>query len=111
MHQGIRIGMADQSAPVRDPHAAERDVIAFAEGVDIEPGAGAQVGEHHLGLGAREIVWRGQLDVGDLAFEHRNLDPHPFDEYRIVAEAVMPLGCSTPVGVSQAVAVGLYAKL
>ena len=41
----VGVGMSGQAAVMRDPHAAERDVIAGAEGVHVEADAGADVGQ------------------------------------------------------------------
>ena len=58
---------------MRDADAAEHDVVAVAEGVNVEAGADAQVGEARepLRLGAGEIVVGGQLGVARFAGEGR----------------------------------------
>ena len=45
MQDDVGIGMAGQSAPMRDAHAAEHDVIAVAELVDVEAEAGAHIAQ------------------------------------------------------------------
>src|SRR5262245_66368706 len=41
MQHDVGIGMPRETAPVRDAHAAEHDVLAGAGGVDVEADAGA----------------------------------------------------------------------
>ena len=56
----IGVGMADQRAVVRHAHAAQPDMIAGPEGMDVEALAGADVAEprREKPLGARQIVVR-----------------------------------------------------
>ena len=44
VQQDVGVGMADEPPVVRNVHAAEPDMVAVAEGVHIEPLAGAQSG-------------------------------------------------------------------
>ena len=57
----IGIRMAGQSAIMRDPHAAQRHVIAVAEGVHVEAHAGADVGQlleqHRFGPAGNRRAW------------------------------------------------------
>ena len=76
-------------------------MVAFAEGMDIEAGASAQVGQHGLALRAREILGRGQFDVAGLALEHTDLEPRPFGQRGIVGETLAPLGRRAPVDIEQ----------
>ena len=56
----IGIGMAGEGLRVRDADAAEHDVIAWAESMHVDAGAGAHIAEHGglRRLGAREIFRR-----------------------------------------------------
>jgi hypothetical protein len=60
----IGVGMADEAMRVLDLNAAQPDMIAPAEAVDVEALSGAYgacVGEQ--GFGHRKILWRGEFEV------------------------------------------------
>src|SRR4051812_25938511 len=65
MEADIGVGMADERTVMRHLEAAEPDVIARTEGVDVEALAGARVAEPggEEGLGAGEVVHRGHLEI------------------------------------------------
>ena len=90
----VGIRMARQSAPMRDAHAAERDVIAIAKLVDIEAETGAHIAQGcKLGhFSAAEIIVGGDLHVPSLTLERGDLEARPFGERGVVGEIVTPRG-------------------
>ena len=79
MQRDVSIGMPGHAARIWDTDAAEHDVIAVGEGMDVEAVAGAHVGErrHAQRLGAGEIVVGGELHVAGFAVEHAARDARP----------------------------------
>ena len=69
-HVGIR--MSGDAARMRDAHAAEHDMIAVGEGVDVKAVADAHVGKCRRAqqFGAGEIVVGGQFHVAGFACEN-----------------------------------------
>ena len=57
----VRIGMADEALVVRDPHAAERHMIARPEAVRVEPRADARAAR-----AKHRFKHRGILRIGEL---------------------------------------------
>ena len=53
MQRDVGVGMTGQRVRVRNAHAAERDMIAGAEGMHVDAGAGAHVAERGEGGGLR----------------------------------------------------------
>ena len=84
----VGVGMARQSARVRNAHPAQHDMIAVAEGVHVEAAAGAHVGEsgQRAGFGAGKVVIGGQFHVAGLACKNSDAVPGPFGQRRIVGE-------------------------
>ena len=77
----VGIGMARQSAPVRDAHATERDVIAVSELMDIEAETGAllwkkKIEEHDAArLTGAPLAYNGNVFVPVASWEEtRSLD-------------------------------------
>ena len=94
VHQAVQhdvgVGMPGDAARVRDFHAAEPDMIAGDELVNVgaEPGADiAEVGQV-CGFCAQEILRRGELHVAGFAGEGRDRHPGPFGERGVVGEIV-----------------------
>ncbi len=90
MERRVGIGIAGEAALMGDAHPAEPDMIAVAERMHVVAGGGADIAERGelRRRDAREILFRGQLDVGALALEHAHLHPRPFRERGIVGEIV-----------------------
>ena len=84
----IGIGMAGQGAVMGYAHAAQRNVVAFSEGVNIEAKSGAHIRERRMPekLGAVEIIFRGELDVVHVAFEGGDLAARPFHKGGIIGK-------------------------
>jgi hypothetical protein len=101
MQHHVGVGMARQSARMRDAHAAEHHVIAVAELVYVEAEARAHVAQgRELGrLGAGEIVVGSELHVCGLAFEGRHFEAGPFGERGIVGEVRTAGGKGPPMRV------------
>ena len=79
-----------QPMGVRDAHAAEPDVIARLERMDVEAGAGPRF--HALAsqqpLGPGEIVGQGDLEVAVAARGDDDVEPGPFADRGIVGEVL-----------------------
>src|SRR5207344_1806860 len=90
----VGIGMARQSAPVRDAHATERDVIAVSELMDIEAETGAHIAQGcKLGhFSADEIIVGGDLHVPSVTLERGDLEARPFCERGVIGEIVTSCG-------------------
>ena len=103
MQDDVGIGMARQSAPMRDAHAAEHDVIAVAELVDVEAEAGAHIAQGcKLGrFSAAEIIVGGELHVPGLTLERGDLEARPFGERGVVGEIVTPCGGGPPMRIEK----------
>ena len=88
---------------MRDAHAAEHDVIAVAELVDVEAEAGAHVAERgELGrFGAGEILVGGELHVAGLALERGHLESGPFGQRGIVGEILAAGRLRAPMRLEQ----------
>src|SRR2546429_8587418 len=67
----VGVGMSGQSTPMRDAHAAEHNMIAVAELVDIEAKTGAHIAQGcETGrLGAHEIVVGGEFHISGFTLE------------------------------------------
>ena len=77
MQRHVGIGMPRQRPRMRDAHAAEPDVIAVDESMDVVAGRGADIGERRK-IGRRdagEILFRGELHVAGFAFENVTVMP------------------------------------
>ena len=92
----VGVGMAGERCGVRDPHAAEPDVVAAGpKACTSIADAGADVAERVaicIALGARRnppacVI----LMLPRLAREHRDRQPGPFGERRVVGEIVAAL--------------------
>ncbi len=97
-HVGVR--MADQPVIVRHLHAAEPDMVALAEGVDIKTLARADVRQivEHSGFGAQKILTCGQLDVVGFAGEDENAMAGPFRHGGVVGQFAAAVGAHGPMG-------------
>src|SRR5690242_3766008 len=67
----IGIGMADEAALMREPDAAEPEMIAGAESVDVEALAGADIAlaRQQQTFRLRQILRRRHLEIGLAAFD------------------------------------------
>ena len=93
--------MSGQAARVRNADAAEHDVVAIAEGVDVEAGAGAHIAKrrHAQRFGPGEIVVGRELHVAGLASEYAYAMAGPFGERGVVGEIVAAGGRGAAVRV------------
>ena len=93
MQADIAVGMREKAACVRDAHAAEHQMIAVAEGVDVVAGAGPDIAEHgaEAGFLADEIFRGRQFHVGRIAFKGRHRQSRPFGQRGIVGEIAAAL--------------------
>src|SRR5580698_774777 len=75
---------------MRDPNAAQHDVIAFDKGMHIKAVSDAYVSQRCMARDFRpgKIVVRCQLHFACLAFEHTDWMPGPFSERSIVGKIV-----------------------
>ena len=77
-------------------------MLARAEGVDVEAGAGAHIRECIRDrLGAGEIVGRGQFEIAVLAREGRNRDAGPFGQRRVIGKIVEPRFARAAMGLDE----------
>ena len=92
MAQHVGVGMADEALIVRNLDAAEPDMIAGPEGVDVIALARSHIFKRadEFGLGHGEILRSGDLHIGLLAFENINGMAGPFRDRRVVGEAGLP---------------------
>ena len=99
----VGIGVTGEAVFVCDLHARQHHVVAGRESVDIESGAGADVGKR-LGLfclEARKIFRRRELEVARLAVEYRDLEACPFGKRRVVGEIIASRGQRSPMRLDQ----------
>src|SRR5260370_22087355 len=84
----IGVGMSDQTVAVRHRDAAQPELVAGPEGVDVEALTGADVaaprGEQPFG--AREIVRRRHLEIILAALDQRYAHSGAFGDGRIVGQ-------------------------
>ena len=80
-----------QTARVGDAHAAEHDVIAVAELVNVEAEAGAHVAQSGKlgGFRTREILVGRKFHVSRLTLECRHRQAGPFGERSVVGEILL----------------------
>ncbi len=73
---------------VRDFHAAEPDMVALAERMDVKSHAGANVGQivQELGFGAHKILQCGEFAVFRLSREDENAMARPFGDGGVVGQ-------------------------
>ncbi|MEY9588887.1 hypothetical protein ABIA06_001178 [Bradyrhizobium yuanmingense] len=97
MQADIAVGMSQETLGVRHAHAADHDMVAFAEGVHVVAGADPDVAE--LGGQARflahEILGSCELHVGNIAFKGCNRQSRPFGNRGIVGEIRASIPCRT----------------
>ncbi len=95
MQTHIRIGMSGEAAVMRDADAAEHQVIAGTERMDVEPVAGTQVGNRREPvLRAGQVVRRGELHVARFTLECRHRQAGPFGERGVIGKIVASGGGS-----------------
>ena len=94
MQQHVGVGMADQPVIVRHLHAAEPDMVALAEGVDVETLARADIRQvvQHFGLGAQKILLCGELDIGGFAGKDEDAMAGPFGHGGVVGQFAAAVG-------------------
>ena len=99
MQADVAVGMGKEAAIVRHANAADHQVIAVAEGVDVVAGSGADIAKRsaQASLFAGEIFGRGQFHVQMIAFKGRNGQSGPFGQRRVVGEIVAGLARSALV--------------
>ena len=99
MQRDVGVGMAGHAARMRDANAAEHDMIAIGESMDVETVAGAYVGEaaRCASFGAGKIVIGGHLHVAGFALEHADAMAGPFGERGVVGEILKPGLGSAPM--------------
>ncbi len=105
MKHDVRVGVSGQSAVERHANAAEHDVIAVAELMDVEAEAGPDVAEFRKldGFCTGEVFVRGELHVGGFSLEGDDLEPGPFRKCGIVGEIVPARRRGTPVRIQYSV--------
>ena len=88
VHKHIRIGMPVERLGVRDANPAQPNVIAGAEGMDIEaltqPNIGTLV--KHPGFGAIEVRHGGHFHISEIACKNVNFVARPFRNSRVIGE-------------------------
>ena len=84
MQHDVGVGMSLQPAIMRNADAAEHDMIAVAEGVNVEAHAGADVVEQRgaRGRSLHEILRRGQFDIAGFAREGGDGKTRPIPQAR-----------------------------
>ncbi len=97
----VGVGVAGQALVVRNAQAAEPDVIAGGEGVDVEaladPHVGRRVDEPRFG--GAEVVHGRDFHVRRVAVEDIGLMPRPGGDRRVVGEPVNGGGGGAPMRV------------
>ena len=94
MENHVGIGMADQPARMRHGDAAQHDLEAGTEGVDVVADADAHVAERQRRFGGEapfgrlDVVRGGELDVAGLAGDGDDRHAGPFGDRRVVGERV-----------------------
>ena len=88
VQRDVGVGMSGEPARMRDAHAAEHDVIAVGEGVNVETVSRAHVGKRGRAqdFSANKIVLGGQLHVGGLSGEHVDAMAGPFGERGVIGK-------------------------
>ena len=84
----VGVGMATERRGVRDANAAQPHVVAGREGVNVEALADPRLAQARREPRLRrfEILHRGHLDVGGIAFEHISRRARPFGDRDVVGE-------------------------
>ena len=97
----IAVGMGEKTAVVRHPDAADHQMIAVAEGMDVVAGAGPDIAERRAKAGffADEIFRRRQFHVGRIAFKGRHRQSRPFGKCRVVGEIAAALARGAAMGI------------
>ena len=92
MAQHVGVGMADQALIMRNLDAAEPDMIAGPEGMDVIALTRSHIFKRadEFGLGHGEILRIGDLHIVLLAFENMNGMPGPFRDRRVIGQAGLP---------------------
>src|ERR687883_1968090 len=92
MEHNVAIRMGKNASIVGNTDAAEPEVVAVSEGVDIEPRSHPR---HHAHtacpqpqLGCLEIGGAREFDVGGIALEYRHSEACPLRQSAVVGEAV-----------------------
>jgi hypothetical protein len=95
--------MSGERLVVWNAYPRENDVVAGAERVDVQSRTDANVAErcYLLTFDAHEILWRCELDVAGVAFEHANFHAGPFCQGSIVGKILAALGCRSAMCVKQ----------
>ena len=97
----VGVGMAGEARVVRNAHAAEPDVVAGREGVDVEALADADVSRRveQPRFGGAEVFHGRHLHVRRIAVEDIGLMSRPGGDRRVVGQAVDAGGGGAPVRV------------
>jgi hypothetical protein len=95
----IGIGMAGEGLPVWDADPTEGDVVAWAEGMHIQPRASTHIAESGRlnSFHAREIFWCRKLYVTGLTHEYIHLHSSPFGERGVIGKIISALRRGAPM--------------
>jgi len=94
MERDVAVGMADDAPGMLDCDAAEHDLVARSEGVDVVARADPDVAEGQRGLGQftairhGEVLRCGDLDVGRVARHDPDGNTRPLGDGGVVGEVV-----------------------
>ena len=100
MKADIAVGMGEEAAIVRHANAANHQMIAVAEGVNVVTRPGSDVAEQagEAGFFADEIFRCRQFHVRRIAFKGRHRQSRPFRKRRIVGEIAAALARRAAMG-------------
>jgi hypothetical protein len=103
VENNIGIGVTGQTPAVENAHAAQHDVVAISELMNVETESRAyiaQVGEAE-GFRACKILVAGELDVSRFTFKRGDVETRPLRKRRIVGEIVTTRHLRPAMGVEQ----------
>ncbi len=100
MQPDIAVGMRQKAFAVRHADAAQHQMIAVAEGMDVVTGTGPDIAElrGEAGFLAREIFRGREFHVGRIAFKGRHRQSRPFRDRRIIGEIAAAIARGAAVG-------------
>ena len=101
MEADIAVGMREKAAAVRHAHAADHQMIAVAEGVNVVAVAGPDIAEHgaEAGFFADKIFRCRQFHVCRIAFKCRHRQSRPFRERGVIGEIAAALARGAAMGI------------
>src|SRR6202012_4401530 len=105
MEADIAVGMGEESSGVRHAHAANHQMVAVAESMNVVTGAAPDIAEKacETGFLADEIFRCGEFHLRSIAFKCRNRQSRPFRQRRVVGKVMTAFARSAPVRVENGV--------